>query len=52
MAMRAVIAGIALLLLALATWRLLVGAGRGTPSGRWFVVLVASVLVCLVTLLW
>ncbi len=52
MVVRAVLAGIAALVLALAGWRVLVTARRGAPSGRWFLALIAAALVGAVALLW
>ena len=49
---RAVLAGLAVLVLALAVWRVLATARRGAPSGRWFVVLIVAALVGAVSLLW
>jgi len=52
MVARAVLAGVAALVLALAGWRVLVTTRRGAPSGRWFLVLIGSALVGAVSLLW
>jgi hypothetical protein len=52
MVARAVLAGVAALVLALAGWRVLVTARRGAPSGRWFLVLIVAALVGAVSLLW
>ena len=49
---RAVLAGLAVLGLALAVWRVLATARRSGPSGRWFVVLIVAALVGAVSLLW
>lgn len=51
MVARAVLAGLVLLVLVLAGGRVLATARRGAPSGRWFLVLLASALVGAASLL-
>ena len=52
MGVRAVLGGIAVLLVVLFGWRVLVTARRGAPSGRSFVLLVVAALLGAVALLW
>ena len=52
MVARAVLAGIAVLVLALAGWRVLATARSGAPSGRWFLALIVAALVGAAALLW
>jgi hypothetical protein len=50
--LRSVLAAVALAVCAVAVWRVLATSRRGSPSGRWFVVLLVSGLVAAVGLLW